>query len=475
MYRQLLFIKDLVNIIMYELDFNTPAKLHFTGIGGISMSALAEIMISRGFTVTGSDSKESDITKHLESLGATIYYGQKKENVSPDTEVLIYTAAVKADNPELQAATEMNIPLLTRAEFLGQIMKNYSVAIGVAGTHGKTTTTSMLSQIMLAAETDPTILVGGIMPAIKGNTRVGRSDKMITEACEYTNSFLSFAPTIGIILNIAADHLDFFKDLDDIRLSFKKYAELIPEHGALIINSDIDNFEYITNDLKCNVITVGSDPSKSMYSAANISYDEFARGSYDLMVNGEKKFHVTLGVTGEHNIYNSLASIASAHFMGIDDDSILAGLKQYGGTDRRFQLKGKLGDITIIDDYAHHPDEIKATIETAKHYPHKKMWVVFQPHTYTRTHSLLPEFAKSLSKADAVVLADIYAAREKNTLGISSKDVMNEIKKLGTETYYFPTFNEIENFLLENCSSGDLLITMGAGDVVKIGDHLLGK
>ena len=436
---------------MYELDFNTPAKIHFTGIGGISMSGLAEIMLSKGFTVTGSDSRESEITKHLESLGATIYYGQKASNVAADTEVLIYTAAVKADNPELVAATQMNIPLLTRAEFLGQIMKNYHTAIGVSGTHGKTTTTSMLSQIMLEANTDPTILVGGIMPAINGNTRIGHSDNMITEACEYTNSFLSFAPTIGIILNVAADHLDFFKDLDDIRHSFRRYAELIPEGGALVINSDIDNLDYFTEGLKCNVITVGSDPEK----------------------NGETKTHIVLKVTGEHNIYNSLASIAAAHFMGIDDNSIIAGLQQYGGTDRRFQYKGKLGDITVIDDYAHHPDEIRATIKTAKHYPHKKMWVVFQPHTYTRTKALLPEFCKALS--DAVVLADIYAAREKDTLGISSKDVMKGIKKLGTEAYYFPSFSEIENFLLENCSTGDLLITMGAGDVVKIGEHLLGN
>lgn len=263
---------------MYKLDFNTPAKIHFTGIGGISMSALAEIMLSKGFTVSGSDTKESDITDHLETLGATIYYNQIEKNVADDIEVLIYTAAVKDDNPELVAAVSKNIPLLTRAEFLGQIMQNYSVAIGVSGTHGKTTTTSMLSQIMLEADTDPTILVGGIMPAIKGNTRVGHSDKMITEACEYTNSFLSFAPTIGIILNVAADHLDFFKDLDDIRHSFRKYAELIPENGALIINGDIDNVSYFTDGLKCNVITVGSDTESNTYSAANLSFDEFARG-----------------------------------------------------------------------------------------------------------------------------------------------------------------------------------------------------
>ena len=450
---------------MYNLDFNTPANLHFTGIGGISMSALAEIMISRGFTVTGSDSHESKITDHLESLGAKIFYNQVAGNISSDIDVLIYTAAIKQDNPELVKAKELGIPLLTRAEFLGQIMLNYPMAIGVSGTHGKTTTTSMLSQIMLEGNTDPTILVGGIMPAIHGNTRVGHSDKLITEACEYTNSFLSFKPNMAIILNVAADHLDFFKDLDDIRHSFRKF----------VINSDIDNLEYFTDGLKCKVITVGSDPAKSDYSATNIEFDQFAKGSYDLVVNGEKSFHVALNVTGEHNIYNSLAAIAAAHAMGISDENIKAGLTQYGGTDRRFQYKGKVGDVTIIDDYAHHPDEITATIKTAKHYPHKKMWVVFQPHTYSRTKSLLPEFGKALKEADAVVLADIYAAREKDTLGVSSLDVKKEIEKYGTEVHYYPSFSEIENFLLESCSPGDLLITMGAGDVVKIGEHLLGK
>ncbi|MCR5703821.1 MAG: UDP-N-acetylmuramate--L-alanine ligase [Eubacterium sp.] len=460
---------------MYELNFNIPAKLHFTGIGGISMSGLAEIMLSRGFTVTGSDSRESDITNHLEKLGATVFYGQKAENVADDVEVLIYTAAVKQDNPELVAAKEKNIPMLTRAEFLGQIMKNYKMSIGVSGTHGKTTTTSMISQILLEADTDPTILVGGIMPTIKGNTRVGHSEHIITESCEYTNSFLSFPPKVGIILNVAADHLDFFKDLDDIRHSFKTYASLIPEDGALIINSDIDDIDYFTKDLKCKVVKVGSDPEKSDYSATNITFDEFAHGSYDLVIHGEKKMHVQLSVTGEHNIYNSLASIATAHVLGLKDEDILKGLQQYGGTDRRFQYKGKVQGFTIIDDYAHHPDEIRATISTAKHYPHEKLWVVFQPHTYTRTKALLDEFATELSKADAVILADIYAAREKNTLGISSKDVMEKIKEIGTETYYFPTFEEIEQFLLKKVSKNDLLITMGAGDVVNIGEDLLKK
>ena len=406
-----------------------------------------------------------------------IFYGQRNENVSPDTDVLIYTAAVKNDNPELVNCKRIwDSNINTCRVFRTNDEKLRCCNWLFQELNGKTTTTSMISQILLQANTDPTILVGGIMPAIKGNTRVGHSGTMITEACEYTNSFLSFAPTVGIILNVAADHLDFFKDLDDIRHSFRRYAELLPANGALIINGDIDNLEYFTKDLDCKVITVGSEESGSMYTAKNITFDEFAHGSYDLYVEGEFKHRVTLKVTGMHNIYNSLAAIATAHFLNIDKEDILNGLEAYGGTDRRFQLKGKLGDITIIDDYAHHPDEITATLKTAEHYPHKKLWVVFQPHTYTRTKALLPEFAKALSEADAVVLADIYAAREKNTLGISSKNLADEIEKLMVlKVHYFPTFDEIENFLLENCNDNDLLITMGAGDVYKIGEKLLGK
>ena len=458
---------------MYELDFNTPAKIHFTGIGGISMSGLAEIMLSKGFTVTGSDSRESEITKHLESLGATIYYGQKASNVTADTEVLIYTAAVKADNPELVAATEMNIPLLTRAEFLGQIMKNYHTAVNVAGTHGKTTTTSMITEILLAADADPTISVGGILNSIGGNIRVGRSDLFVTEACEYTNSFLSFNPTINIILNVKADHLDFFKDLDDIRHSFKLFTEKLPSDGTLIINSDIDNYEYFYKDTDCEVITFGSDPEKSMYSATNITYDKYGCCSYTLLINNEDSGTIELSVPGLHNVYNSLSAVAAAFKLGISIDNIKAGLKHFTGTNRRFEKKGEFNGVTVIDDYAHHPDEITATLNSAKNYPHNKIWCVFQPHTYSRTKALMPEFAKALSLADNIVLAKIYPARETDNLGISSADLMELIKAEGKDCYYYESFEDIEKFLLNNCINGDLLITMGAGDVYKIGEELL--
>ena len=438
------------------------------------MSGLAEILHEEGFTISGSDSKESDLTKTLAAKGIKVIYGQSADNITSGIDLVVYTAAIHESNPEFAAAKAAGIPMLTRAELLGQIMDNYDYSIAVAGTHGKTTTTSMISEILLAAQTDPTISVGGILSSIHGNLRVGDSEYFISEACEYTNSFLNFRPRYSIILNIEAEHLDFFKDINDIRHSFREYASNTLAGGATIINGEIDRYEEIVAGLPQKIITYGFD-SKYDFYPENITYDDKACASFTAMRQGSPLFDVKLSVPGAHNVSNALAAIALSTTLGLDEESILTGLDKFGGADRRFQYKGKLGDITVIDDYAHHPDEIRATIKTAKHYPHKKMWVVFQPHTYTRTKALLPEFCKALSEADAVVLADIYAAREKDTLGISSKDVMKGIKKLGTEAYYFPSFSEIENFLLENCSTGDLLITMGAGDVVKIGEHLLGN
>ena len=458
---------------MYQIDFHKPLSIHFIGIGGISMSGLAEILLEEGFTISGSDSKKSPLTSLLESKGAKIYYGQRASNISDSVQVVVYTAAIHPDNPEFACAKEKGIPMLTRAQLLGQIMRNYDTPIAVSGTHGKTTTTSMISQILLEADADPTISVGGILPSIGGNIRVGQSETFVTEACEYTNSFLSFFPKISVILNIDADHLDFFKDIDDIRHSFRLFAEKIPKGGLLVINSGIENINEIISGLPCRIVTFGKDLS-SMYTAQNITYDEFARPSYDLVVQGEIINRITLGVTGEHNVYNSLAAIAVAMELGIGFDAIMAGLKKFRGTDRRFEKKGEIGGVTIIDDYAHHPQEIAATLSAAKNYPHKKLWCVFQPHTYSRTKLLLDRFAKALCLADNIVLADIYAAREVDTLGISSKTLQAEIEKLGKKCYYFPSFEEIEKFLCENCINGDLLITMGAGDIVKVGEKLLG-
>ncbi len=458
---------------MFTIDFNKPLHIHFIGIGGISMSGLAEVLLQEGFHVTGSDAKESPLTDRLEEKGAVIHYGQRASNIAPDTELIVYTAAISPENPEYVRAIEMSIPMLTRAQLLGQIMKNYDLPIAVSGTHGKTTTTSMISQILLEGDCDPTISVGGILPSIQGNIRVGNSETFITEACEYTNSFLSLFPKVGIILNMDADHLDFFKDIDDIRHSFRKFAELIPEDGTLIINSDTPCYEMITADLKCRVITYGLN-NPAIFTADNINYDQEGFASFDCIQNGEKIATYQLKVPGIHNVSNALAAIATASILGLEQATIQAGFSAFHGTNRRFQIKGTVGGVTIVDDYAHHPTEIRATLNSAANFPHKKLWCVFQPHTYTRTKALLDDFADALTLADEIVLCDIYAAREKNTVGISSKDLQKKICELGGTCTYLPTFDAIENFLLEHCAPGDLLITMGAGDVVNIGEKLLG-
>ena len=409
---------------MYKINFQKPIHIHFIGIGGISMSGLAEILLEEGFTVSGSDAKESPLTKKLESEGAVIHYGQCAENITDDINCVVYTAAINKSNPELMEAVGKKIPMLTRAELLGQLMKNYDTPIAVSGTHGKTTTTSMISEVLLAADMDPTISVGGILKTIGGNIRVGKSGNFITEACEYTNSFLHFYPKISVILNIEEDHLDFFKDLEDIRHSFHQFSALLPSDGTLIINGDIKDYQEIYEGLDCNVS-------------------------------------------------NALAAIATAELLGIPMDTIRKGLLSFSGTDRRFEYKGTFNGVTVVDDYAHHPTEIAATLKAAQHYPHNEIWCVFQPHTYTRTKAFFHEFAEALSHTDHLVLADIYAARETDTLGISSSDLAKEAAKLGTDTHYYPSFAEIEAFLKENCKSGDLLITMGAGDVVKIGEDIL--
>lgn len=438
------------------------------------MSGLAEVLLEEGFTISGSDAKESPLTKALEDKGAKIYYGQRASNIDGSVELVIYTAAIHPDNPEFASASQKGLPMLSRAELLGQIMRNYKIPVAVAGTHGKTTTTSMLSHVLLEAGSDPTISVGGILPAIHGNIRVGKSEIFLTEACEYTNSFLSFFPKIAIILNIDADHLDFFKDIEDIRCSFRRFAQLLPSDGTLVINADTPEYERIAEGLPCNVITYGLTHA-AQYQAADISYDEFGHPSFTVLKDGKPIGSYSLSIPGIHNVSNALSVIAASHLLGMEETAIARGLKNFQGTDRRFQLKGQVGGVTIIDDYAHHPTEIEATLHAVHNYPHKKTWCVFQPHTYTRTKALLPQFAKALTLADHVVLAEIYAARETDTLGISSEDLQKAITALGTPCCYFSTFDEIENYLLENCTQGDLLITMGAGDVVKIGEHLLGK
>ena len=456
---------------MYKIDFLRPIQIHFIGIGGISMSSLAEILLHAGFHVSGSDNQESPLTQRLQQLGATIYIGQSADHISNQTELVIYTAAIHSDNPELMQATGMKLPILSRAELLGQMMEHYSNSIAVAGTHGKTTTTSMISQILIEANTDPTISIGGILNLINDNTRIGKSDYFVIESCEYTNSFYHFFPKYSVILNIEEDHLDFFKDLNDIRHSFQHYIGNTKKEGVVIINSDIEQIEELTSQTDAQILKFGFLDSDD-YQAREIRF-EYDCTYFQLWTKGDYSRTIELSLPGKHNVSNALAAIACAHSAGVTLDHIAESLSHCSGARRRFERKGVFQGATIIDDYAHHPTEIKAALSAARKLNPARLICVFQPHTYTRTAAFMDEFASALSDADLVILPDIYAARETDTLGITSDDLCQRLVKTGTQALYIPSFDEIELFLKKNCVNGDLLITMGAGNVVNIGDHLL--
>ncbi len=460
---------------MYKIDFNTKLNVHFIGIGGISMSGLAEILLKAGYKVTGSDMKASEITDKLSDMGALINIGQYASNITDDIDLVIYTAAIKETNEEFAAARDKQIPMLTRAELLGQIMDNYRYSVAVSGTHGKTTTTSMLSYIMLDADVDPTISVGGMIDAIGGNIRVGTSDYFVTEACEYTNSFHAFKPYISIILNVDADHLDFFSGIDEIAESFHTFATKTPETGTVIVNGDMEYYDTVVRNLKCNIVTFGENPENN-YSAKNIRFDDFGHPTYTLLIDGKEITDITLNVFGKHNVYNSLSAIAASTALGISMEMIKEGLLHCKGADRRFQYKGTILDnVRVMDDYAHHPTEISATLNAVKNTSYNELWCVFQPHTYSRTYALLDDFARALHVCDHVIVADIYAAREKDTGLVSAKELADKIASYGTDAFYLPSFTDIENYLLKNCKKNDLLITMGAGNVDSIGNELIKK
>ena len=448
-------------------------RIHLIGIGGVSMNSLGELLLSRGVPISGSDRLRTDVTARLEALGAKITYEHKPENVE-GASLIVRTAAVHDENPEIVRAHELGIPVMERAEAWGHLMRDYDNVVCLAGTHGKTTSTSMMTLMTMEAQMDPTVMVGSNLPAIGGTLRIGGKGCFVAESCEYCNSFLRFAPTVAVILNVEEDHLDFFKDINDIRHSFREYASNTLAGGATIINGEIDRYEEIVAGLPQKIITYGFD-SKYDFYPENITYDDKACASFTAMRQGSPLFDVKLSVPGAHNVSNALAAIALSTTLGLDEESILTGLDKFGGADRRFQYKGKVNGVTIIDDYAHHPTEIRATLTAAQKYPHDRLVLCFQPHTYSRTKAFLNDFADVLSMADVVVLADIYAAREQNTYGISSKDILDLLLEKGVNAHYFPSFEEIEKFLSENCVNGDLLITMGAGNVVEIGEDLLKK
>ncbi len=449
-------------------------KVHFIGIGGISMSGLAEILKSRGYTVSGSDMKASAITHKLEQMGIRIMIGHSGENIA-GADLAIYTAAIREDNPELAAARSQGIPSMDRATLLGLIMKGYPESIAISGTHGKTTTTSMISMILLEAGLNPTIHIGGELDAIGGTTHIGSEKYFVAEACEYFESFLRFSPHIAVILNIEFDHADYFKDLDHVTETFRKFARLVPSDGYLVAYADDKNIARILDSAHCNVVTFGMNPENADWSAGNIVFDEMGCASYTLIYKGREVSSITLNVPGIHNVGNSLAAIAACSITGCSYEAIRQAFVKFGGTHRRFELKGEVDGVKVIDDYAHHPSEVKATLKAAKNCEHSRIWCVFQPHTYSRTKFLMNDFIPAFEDADEVILADIYAAREIDKGEVNSAMLADRIKETGKNVKYVKGFDAILKDLKGNVQPGDLIITMGAGDIYKVGEMFLGE
>ena len=449
-------------------DFNPYDKIHMIGIGGIGMSAIAELLLSNGKTISGSDINSSTIIDKLVKKGANIFIGHSAEHIK-NTDLIIYTSAVAPDNPELSKAIELDMPIMDRAEALGLIMKAYKERIAVSGAHGKTTTTSMLSMIMEDSGVDPTILVGGVIEEISGNVKIGKMDYMITEACEYKENFLKFHPTLEIILNVDEDHLDYYKDLKHIMEAFERFTECLPNKGIIVANYDDYNVKIVCASSDKKIISYGIN-TEADYQALHIVYNDNGFPSFDVTKNGKFYGHFDLSVPGTHNIYNALAAITVSDVYDIKIEIIQKRLKSFCNPKRRFEIKHTCNGITIIDDYAHHPSEIKATLEAAGRYPHKRIWSIFQPHTFTRTKALLSDFSSSFGKADLVVITDIYAAREKDLGEVHSSDLARLVNEEGVSAKYISSFEDIAEHVADLVAPGDVILTMGAGDVYKIGD-----
>lgn len=440
-------------------------RIHFIGIGGSGMCPLAEILHSEGFELSGSDCAEGDTLQRIKDYGIPIYMGHKAENIN-GAELVVYTAAVKKDNPELVAAKEQGIPCIERSIMLGIVTRRYNKSIAVSGTHGKTTTTAMLSQVLIASGFDPSAIIGGKLPFIGGNGYVGQSDIIVCEACEYVDTFLELTPYISIILNVDADHLDYFGTLDNIKKSFNKFAKQTT--GLLVINGDDENVLDSVKDVELQKISFGFD-SKNDYYAENLRVTKGAYEKFDLMHEGEKLCEIELIVPGKHNIYNALACASTAHFLGATPKEISENLHKFLGVHRRFEILGHPQGITVADDFAHHPTELTATLTAAKNMGFKKVWAVFQPHTYSRTAMLLDDFAKALSIPDVAIISEILAVRETNTYDIYNTDLGKKVEN----SVCIDTFEDITKYICENAQEGDLVLTMGGGNVYMCANMIL--
>lgn len=440
-------------------------RAHLIGIGGVSMAPLAEVLHGAGMVITGSDMREGPTVEHLRSLGITIHIGHRAENLG-QAELVIRTAAVHDDNPEITAAHAAGIPVFERAQAWGAIMRGYKHALCISGTHGKTTTTSMCTHIIMAAELDPTVMIGGTLPLLGAGHRVGKGDTIILESCEYCNSFLSFFPTIAVILNIEADHLDFFKDLEDVERSFRRFADLVPEGGRIIANRDDANTMHTLAGEERPVTTFGLEEGD--VHAANLVWTK-GLPTFDVVYRDTVYAHVSLSVPGLHNVKNALAASAAAIALGVPGEAVERGLAQFRGAGRRFEHKGTYNGAEVYDDYAHHPGELKALLDTAHTLGYKRVICAFQPHTYTRTKALFDDFVEVLKQPDITLLAEIFGARETNDIGISSKDLAERIPG----ARYYATLPEVTAALRELAQPGDLILTVGAGDIYTAGEALV--
>lgn len=441
----------------YDNLMDKIKRIHFIGIGGSGMCPLAEILKSEGFELSGSDMNEGETLDRIKEDGIKVYMGHRAENIE-GAELVVYSAAIKETNPERAAAVEKNIPCIERSVMLGIVTRRYKRSIAVSGTHGKTTTTGMLSQILIGSGFDPSAIIGGKLPFIGGNSYVGSSDIIVCEACEYVDTFLQLNPFISIILNIDADHLDYFKNLENIKKSFNRFSKQTT--GLLVINGDDKNTLDAVKDVNIKKISYGFSEDCD-YRAVNISADKGVHEQFDLYFKGEKLTEIKLIVPGKHNIYNALAAAATAHYLGATPKEISENLHKFGGVHRRFEILGTPGGITVADDFAHHPTELKATLNAAMNMGFKKVWAVFQPHTFSRTAMLLDDFAEALKIPDAAVISEILPVRETNTYNIYSRDLGAKVPG----SICLDTFEEITDYVCENAKEGDLILTMGGGNV----------
>ena len=444
------------------------------GIGGTSMSGIANILKKWGFYVDGSDTNSSSKTDKLIEAGIPVTIGHDPNAVNK-ADLVVYSAAVKSDDIELVRAEELGIPAVERKVILGEITEAFRNTICVSGTHGKTTTTSMVSMCFLEANLDPTIQVGADLNAIGGNDRVGNSDYFILEACEYSESFLSFHPKAEIILNIDNDHLDYYKNIDNIKEAFKKYIKLLPDDGILVYNADDPNCSHFSKYTKAKSLTFGINASNANYVAKNIEYDKNGFASFDVYHNNIFYKTFKLSVPGQHNVYNALSCIALCDEFGLDKADMKSALQKYTGASRRFEYLGDVGGAKVFDDYGHHPTEILAVANAMKKKRYNHSWVIFQPHTYSRTKALLDDFAKCLTNFDNIIVTDIYAAREVDTYGVSSKKIVEKIESLGRRAYYISDFDDIIEFVKRNVKPDDIIITQGAGTITNVGHKLVQK